>query len=376
VAAFDVLKLLPIFSVLVWFALAALQIYRDRIRTSTERFFLLACFFTGLYAMSDLAFFNSPSHATARFLASLSVTAVTLSAVFFFMFTQAYIGTKGAWFSAYLLPPGLLVPLIWTSMIQDLAQPEPGGLFFPVFNPYIFAIWLVIIVAYASKGLVNVYRLRKILKEQNPRLGKRVLGILSALLLTFFLGLSTNGYLGALQNTNIPPPFSTLFVIPGIFVSATLYPGARGRVSEAMRRFRARRYTIQSGFLVYNDGTLIGSLATSGKAEMDRDLFSATLDVIQNFMRTTFPLLRGKSLKTIEHGDLKILIERGKFCYIAVVLEGEENDLLRRQMRDELQRFEDLNRTVLAKWRGIQQEAVGADDMLQRILKPPEMFPT
>jgi len=376
VATLDVLKLVPIFSVIVWYSLAALQIYRDRIRTSTEKFFLLACFFTGLYAMSDLAFFNASSRETARTLASLSVTAVTFSAVFFFMFTQAYVGTKGTWFSAFLLPPGILLPLIWTFMIHDVAQPEPGSLFFPLFTPYLFAVWLIVLVGYSSKGLVNVYRLHKIVKEQNPRLAKRVLGILTALVLTFVLGLTTNGYLGATQNTNIPPPFSTLFIVPGLFVSATLYPGARGRVSEAMRRFRARRYTIRSGLLVYNDGTLIGSLSISGEAEMDRDLFSATLDVIQNFMRTSFPLLRGKSLKTIEHGDLKILIERGKYCYVATVLEGEENDLLRRQMRDELQAFEEENRMVLAKWRGIQQEAVGVEDMLRRILKPPEMFPT
>jgi hypothetical protein len=45
-------------------------------------------------------------------------------------------------------------------------------------------------------------------------------------------------------------------------------------------------------------------------------------------------------------------------------------------MRDELQAFEEENRVVLAKWRGIQQEAVGAEDMLRRILKPPDMFQT
>jgi len=143
-----------------------------------------------------------------------------------------------------------------------------------------------------------------------------------------------------------------------------------------MRRFRARRYVIQSAFLVYNDGTLIGSVSRQGQGDMDRDLFSATLDVIQNFMRTSFPLLRGKSLKTIEHGDLRIIIERGRLSYIAVVLDGEENDLLRRQMRDELQQFEEANKAVLAKWRGVVQDAAGADEMLHRILTPTELFQT
>ena len=290
-AATDLLKVLPIFSVVVWYALAILQVYRDRFRTWTERFFLLACFFTGLYAMSDLAFFNTSNPETAREMAKLSVTAISFSAVFFFMFTQTYLGQMKQGYVPLLVPPVTLVPFIWAFMITDVVQPEPGSLFIALFHPVIFTAWLIIMVAYASKGLVNVFRLYRIVKEQSERLAKRILGIFVALLLTFFLGLFTNGYLGVTQNTTFPPPFSTLFLIPGLFVSATLYPGARGRVSEAMRRFRARRYVIQSAFLVYNDGTLIGSVSRQGQGDMDRDLFSATLDVIQNFMRTSFPLL-------------------------------------------------------------------------------------
>ncbi len=376
-ATLEFLRFLPVLSILVWFSLAALQVVRDRIRTWTERFFLLACVFTGLYALSDLVFFNAGSKDLAQIAASASVTSITFAAVFFFLFTQVYIARMRRWLFALLLPPLLLVPIIWTVMVSDVVRDptDPTSLFVGVFNRPAFGAWLVVIVSYSWIGIVNVVRLYRIVKAQSPALARRVLGVLVTLATVFVLGLGTNGYLGATQNTAIPPPFSSLLVIPGFSALLILYPVKRERVSEVMRRFKAKKYRIDRGFVVYNDGTLVGSAGAPGQGEIDRDLFSATLDVIQNFMRTSFPLLAGKSLKTIEHGDLKILIERAKYCYLAVVLTGEENDLIRRQMRDELLAFEQINRDVLARWRGVQEDAVGTQEMLARLLSPPEMFP-
>lgn len=371
----DFLKFLPILSIVIWFSLGLLQVFRDRIRTWTERFFLLACVFTGLYGLSDLLFFNANVLDTARTAASLSVTSITFAAVFFFLFTQVYITRMHRLYFALLVPPALLIPVIWTVMITSLARPDPEGLFFPIFNSLAFAAWLLVIVVYSCIGIINVLRLHRIVREQSRSLARRVSGVLVTLTITFVLGLSTNGYLGVTQNTAIPPPFSSLLVIPGISAALALYPLNRERVSEVMRRFKAKRYRIESGFLVYNDGTLIGSSGRPGQEEIDRDLFSATLDVIQNFMRTSFPIFAGKSLKTIEHGDLKILIERARYCYLAIVLTGEENDLIRRQIRDELLAFEQRNRDVLARWRGVQEDAVGTEEMFRRLLQPPEMFP-
>jgi len=127
-------------------------------------------------------------------------------------------------------------------------------------------------------------------------------------------------------------------------------------------------------YLIFNDGTLIASRAREGTGMMDRDIFGATLDVIQNFMRTSFPILRGTSLRTIEHGSNRILIERGRRCYLTLVIVGEENDLLRRQMRDELLAFEAANEEVLLRWRGVTSEAIGADGLLQRLFEPHDLF--
>ena len=117
-------------------------------------------------------------------------------------------------------------------------------------------------------------------------------------------------------------------------------------------------------FVTYHDGTLIGAKIRPGEKVIDQDLFGATLDVIQNFMRTSFPILRGKFLSSISQGDYTLVVEQAKYTYITVVLKGEESDQLRRQMRDLLLNFETKNRAALVHWQGIPSEARGTEDLL------------
>jgi hypothetical protein len=101
---------------------------------------------------------------------------------------------------------------------------------------------------------------------------------------------------------------------------------------------------------------------------IDADSFSATLDVIQNFMRTSFPTLRGKWLQSIRHGDYTLVMERGRYAYVTLVLGGQENDQLRRQVIHHLEGFEEKNLDVLANWRGMAKDAVGVDEVLNALL--------
>lgn len=372
----DILRQLPLLTAAAWLFLAVLQVYRDRIHTWTERFFLLACFFAGLYAISDWLFFNATEQSSAITYLKTSLTTIALAEMFFLVFAITYVTRVYRAFWVFAVLSGAVIGMVWTVMVEGVAAPTPPDqLFLPLLRSGFFLIYLAYIVSVGLAGILSLYRIYRIVREQSASLARRTGGLVVTFALVLFLGLITNGYLGATRNTQIPPLFSSLLFPLALVAMYTLYPGGRERISEAMRRFKARRYSIQSGFLIFNDGTLIGSSSSSRQPEIDRDLFSATLDVIQNFMRTSFPILAGKSLRTIEHGDLKILIERGKYCYLAIVLNGEENDLLRRQIRDELLGFEERNREVLAKWRGVQEDAVGTDEMFRRLLQPLEMFP-
>lgn len=363
------LRNLPAASAATWFLIASFQVYRDRYHTWTEIFFLAACIAAGFYALSDWFFFNVTDPELAKLAATSSLISVSLMALLFLLFTQVYVSRPKNTYWIFVVVSAAVIVLIPAGMLEDVIPPPPGGLFLPKLNTALFGILLIYILVYALGGLRNLYRLYHIVRGHSERLAGRTRGLLFVFIAVTVLGLSTNGYLGITQNTSIPPPFSTLLLLIGLATMYTLYPIGRERISEVMRRFKAARYTIKAAFLVYQDGTLIASKTRLGERIVDTDLFSATLDVIQNFLRTSFPTLRGKWLKSIVHGDHTIVMERGRYAYLTVLLEGEESDLLRRQMRDMLLTFESRNREVLANWRGLPTDAVGADEVLTAIVE-------
>ena len=364
----DILRFAPLISAAAWFSIAALQVLRDRWHTWTETFFLFACFFAALYAVGDWLFFNvdprNPGNALLA--ARISITSLTLSTNFFLLFTLVYVDRmRRSYWLVSIVSLGILV-MVWGGnlLLEDVVFPPSGAVFLPVFNPVAFGIFLVYILIYFAIGDYNLVRLYRIVRATSKSLTRRVAGLTVIFTIVPILGLATNGYLGITKDNTIPPPFSTLLIVVAGAVYYVLYPVGRQRISEAIRRFQARRYAIKAVFLTYGDGTLIGSKVRPGEKVVDEDLFGATLDVIQNFMRTSFPILRGKSLSAITHGSYTLIMERGRYAYITVVLEGEESDQLRRQMRDLLLDFEAENRQVLVKWQGVPSDAKGTEEML------------
>ncbi len=357
----DVLRNTPIVSAAAWFLLAALQVLRDRWHTWTEIFFLYSCFFAGVYAVGDWLFFDR-AFGFPMYWAFVSLTGLTLAVNFFLLFTLVYVDRMRRSYWSFMAITAGILSMLWFGTIDHINN--AGTLPVPVFHFVPFGIYVLYIVAYGVLGIWNLYRLYRIVKESSKALARRAAGLVITFTLVLVLGLPTNGYLGLTGDQQTPPPLSTLFIFVAGMAYYTLYPIGRERISEAIRRFQARRYSIKAAFLTYEDGTLIGAKARPGETVVDQDLFGATLDVIQNFMRTSFPFLRGKALNKIAQGPYTLVIERARFTYLTVVLEGEETDQLRRQMRDGLIRFEARNRQTLAKWHGIPAEAKGTEELL------------
>jgi hypothetical protein len=360
----DALRNIPLVSAAAWLLLVALQVYRDRWHTWTETFFLFCCTFAGIYAIGDWLFFNAPAdnRALAELYARISLTGITLAVNFFLLFSLVYVDRMRRWYWGFMVLTGAMLVMILVFGITGLEYQSP--LWIARFNQLPFSVYLAYIGAYAVAGIRNLYRLRQIVRESSKALARRATGLLITFTLVVVLGLGTNGYIGV-ANLAIPPPLSTLLIFVAGGAYYTLYPVGRERISEAIRRFQARRYAIKAVFLTFEDGTLIGSKARPGETIIDQDLFGATLDVIQNFMRTSFPILRGKSLSSISHGDYTLVVERARHAYLTVVLDGEETDQLRRQMRDALLEFEGTNREILDNWRGMPSEAKGTTEMLE-----------
>jgi predicted membrane protein len=363
------LRFAPLISAAAWFSLAALQVLRDRWHTWTETFFLFACFFAGLYAIGDWLFFNvNPSNPSQALLAArISITSLTLSTNFFLLFTLVYVDRmRRSYWLANVVSLGILF-MVWggTVMLEGVVFPPSSVVFVPIFNPFAFGVFLVYILIYFAIGDYNLFRLNRIVRETSRSLARRTLGLLVVFTVVPILGLGTNGLIG-IARLSIPPPFSTLLIFVAGAVYYVLYPIGRERISEAIRRFQARRYSIKAVFVTFEDGTLIGAKTRPGETPIDQDLFGATLDVIQNFMRTSFPILRGKWLSSISQGPYILVMERARYTSLTIVLEGQESDQLRRQMRDLLLSFENRNREVLTRWQGIPNQAEGTDEMLSQ----------
>jgi len=356
---------LPLATAITWFALVIYQVARDRYRTWTEVFFLGAAFFAGLYALSDLLFFNAVDLRWAETAALASFTSLTLSALFFMLFGVVfYTRMRRTLFLA--AGPGLvLLPYVWLNLVVGFESLEPAG-----GPPYVgewddtaYLLWAAFVLLYAVVGAVAFFLTYREVAATTPKLRGRMRGLMIAFVLMVALGSSTNLIRG-IVGYRILPLFSTAMILPAAVAFLALSPMSKERLSVAVRKWKARHYDIKAAILIFEDGTLIDSKVRAGERMIDQDLFSGTLDVIQNFMRTSIPLLRGKWLRSISQGDYTLVIERVRRATLTLVLSGQETDQLRRQMRDLLLRWEDENRRVLDHWNGLPEEAVGTDALL------------
>jgi hypothetical protein len=128
---------------------------------------------------------------------------------------------------------------------------------------------------------------------------------------------------------------------------------SKGRAVEPSGPAKPAVPMIELIFLVHNDGRLIASYK-SGRVQT-KEAFSVMgmFTAIQDFVKDAFKRTDG-NLRTLEHGDLKVLLEPGKWIYLAVVIEGgEEPAELRKAMRRALKEVEaKFGHDLDEKWDG------------------------
>ncbi len=370
-ASYSFITWSPLLGAAAWLGLAAYLLAQRRFRTWTEVFFIGLCLSVGAYGLCDAAFFSVPTVEEARIAATLSLTSLTVGAVFIFLYGMGlYRRFRGAMLLVFV-PAAFFAATFYGEMFVGFQYLEgPGSPFVPEYSPPWLYPWVALLLFLIGGGLYGVGHAYLEVRRVSPRLARRIGIILVGFAIATVAGSATNTYLAVTGNV-APPLFSTSLVLPGILIFFAVTPGAYQRLNSAILRRKASRYDIKGAFLTYSDGTLIGSKLVPEERMIDADSFSATLDVIQNFMRTSFPTLRGKWLKSIRHGDYTLVMERGQFTFLTVVLGGEENDQLRQRIMDSLTQFEKSNRETLEKWRGVAKDAVGVDDLLTSLVAVP-----
>ncbi|HEY7587649.1 MAG TPA: hypothetical protein VIB49_02740 [Thermoplasmata archaeon] len=131
---------------------------------------------------------------------------------------------------------------------------------------------------------------------------------------------------------------------------------------------RRQRVAIEEVFLVYHDGVLISHLSRSLVQEKDEDVLSGMLTAVQEFVREAFRYGEHRELHQMDFGDYRILIERGRLAYLAVVYSGRDGGAVRKKIRGVLDRIEATYSGVLEKWDGDMEKVVGVRDLIREYL--------
>ena len=144
--------------------------------------------------------------------------------------------------------------------------------------------------------------------------------------------------------------------------------GAAGFALLAVVLLRWRRVDIEDVFLVYRDGVLISHLSRTLLRDKDEDVLSGMLTAVQEFVREAFQYGEHRDLHQLDFGDYRILIERGKYVFLAVVYAGKESLTLRKKVRAVIERVETEFGATLEAWDGDMERVVGARDLVRDTL--------
>ena len=108
--------------------------------------------------------------------------------------------------------------------------------------------------------------------------------------------------------------------------------------------------------------------ARTGHAQSDSDLISGMLTAIRDFVQDAFGRGEAGQLEEIDYGDLRILIEAGKYTYIAAVVEGFEPLGYRGQVRDVLYRIEHNHFRHLRRYDGDATALASAQEEMRTLM--------
>ena len=127
-------------------------------------------------------------------------------------------------------------------------------------------------------------------------------------------------------------------------------------------------YLVEDVFLIHSDGRLIAHHSRKFREEIDEDIFSGMLTVVQDFVKDSFKSRTRVGMKRLDFGDSKILIERSPHTFIATVLVGQEPKLLPLYMLQVLKEVEDRYGPVLEKWTGLLHQLEGIEAIIEKLL--------
>src|SRR5206468_11126744 len=118
-------------------------------------------------------------------------------------------------------------------------------------------------------------------------------------------------------------------------------------------------YLVEDVFLIHSDGRLIAHHSRKFREEIDEDIFSGMLTVVQDFVKDSFKARTKTGMKRLDFGDSKILIERSPHTFLAAVVVGQEPKPLPLYMLHVLKEVDDRYGTALGQGTDLVDQPVG-----------------
>jgi DNA-binding response OmpR family regulator len=126
----------------------------------------------------------------------------------------------------------------------------------------------------------------------------------------------------------------------------------RNRKEAKAKQSKNARTVVDEIFLIYRNGELIKHFTRRLKPDIDPEILSSMFVAVQNFVKDSFRREAGE-LNELQFGKFRILICRGKWIILAVVIKGEDIAVLKKQLSRTVRDMEKEKPERLENWKGV-----------------------
>ena len=142
-----------------------------------------------------------------------------------------------------------------------------------------------------------------------------------------------------------------------------------GALIGILLAMKMKKYTVDDVYLIADSGVLIHHATRRLKPDMDEDILSSMLVAVQEFIKDAFKGEENVSLKSMDFGDKKIQIHKGKKLFLAIVSSREIPKKIEKKAQEILNEIEEKYKDVLDNWDGKVSQFRGVGEILKKIWK-------
>ncbi len=133
------------------------------------------------------------------------------------------------------------------------------------------------------------------------------------------------------------------------------------------RRKKAEPLVIDDAFVVNEAGVLLAHRSASFVQYLDEDILMGMFKIVQDFVKDSFSRGMDEEMQGLSFGTRRILIERGRHHFIAVVYRGGETEELRTRVKKVSQEIDERFGDTLANWNGVLESVRGISLILPQV---------